>query len=89
MILKFTPTDNNMLDAISSDYSLDWNGNFSVATWRIRNFVKQAYPCHHVTTKAIRDHLRGMAMRGLLLSRNEHGNNIIWTLVVIGDLRGG
>ncbi|WP_269934827.1 hypothetical protein [Serratia liquefaciens] len=87
VIVKFTPTDNNMLDAISSDYYPDWNGNFSMATWRIKNFVKAAYPGFHIVTKEIRDHLRAMMLRGLLKSKNDHGNNIVWTLVVHGEVR--
>lgn len=87
MIFKFTPTDNNMLDAISSDYYPDWNGNFSVPTWRIKNLIKAAYPSHHIVTREIREHLKGMVLRGLLKSRNDHGNNIVWTLQVLGEVR--
>ncbi|QTP15267.1 hypothetical protein [Serratia symbiotica] len=83
MIILYVPTDNALLDIISNHpLSKDWDGSYSLATWNIRNAIRKLHPNQHVTMAALRKHLRGMALRGLLKSTNSNGNNIIWTLVV-------
>lgn len=83
----YTPTDNDILNAISGDHYPDWNGNYHMPTWRIKNSLKASHPGKLVQTPALRKHLRGMEQRGLLKSENENGNNIVWTLVIHGEAR--
>lgn len=83
----YTPTDNDILNAISGDHYPSWSGDYRMPTWRIKRILVAAYPGKLVQTEVLRKHLRGMEQRGLLKSKNENGNNIVWTLVIHGEGR--
>jgi hypothetical protein len=83
----YTPTDNDILNAISNDHSTSWSGDYRMTTWYIKKILVAAYPGKLVQTATLRKHLCGMEHRGLLKSENANGNNIVWTLVIHGEAR--